>query len=155
MLVFQVLGGSPLANMEQVWSGVMDYYTQHQVEAQFINLELGNFHHAGNCPKLSGTGAKVRDLVPALRHVWQEHCTPSLRHHMLVQAMLQNQCEVQGILAHHKGKMVLPNADAILLAQHVDNVLVKYSLLANSSDREGHVLFNVAPTRHYVWHVGQ
>ena len=51
MLVFQMLGGSPQASMEQVWSEVMDYYTQHRVEAQFTNLELGTFHHAGNYPK--------------------------------------------------------------------------------------------------------
>ena len=88
-LVFQVLGGPLQANMEQVWSGVVDYYTQRQVEAQFTNLEVGSFHHAGNSPKLSGKGAEVKDLVPALRHVWQEHCIPSLRHHMLVQTMLQ------------------------------------------------------------------
>ena len=69
-------------------------------------------------------GAEVKDVVPALLHVWQEHRTPSVRHHMLVHAMPQNQCEVQDILAHHKGKMVLPTADAILLAQHVDKVLV-------------------------------
>ena len=46
---------------------------------------------------------------------------------MLVEDMLHNQCEVQDSLAHHKGNMVLPDVDAILLAQHVDNVLVKYS----------------------------
>ena len=127
MLVFQVLGGSPQANMEQVWSEVVGDYTEHKVEAQFTNLELGNFHHAGNYPKLSGNGAEVKDLVPALHHVWQEHYNQFLRHHMLVEDMLHKQCEVQYILAHHKGKMVLPDADAILLAQHVDNVLVKYS----------------------------
>ena len=59
--------------------------------------------------------------------------------------MLHNQCEVQDILAHHKGNMVLPDADAILLAQHVDNVLVKYSLFASWADKEGHLLFDVAP----------
>ena len=73
---------------------------------------------------------------------------------MLVEDMLHNQCEVQDSLAHHKGKMLLPDADAILSVQYVDNVLVKYRLLANWADEEGHALFNVAPERHYVWHMG-
>ena len=103
MLVFQMLGGSPQAYMEHAWRGLADYYyTKHRVEAQFTNLKLGIFHHAGNYPKLSGKGADVKALVLALRHVWQEHCISFLRHHMLVQAMLQNQCEVQDLLAHHK-----------------------------------------------------
>ena len=50
--------------------------------------------------------------------------------------------------------MLLPDADAILMAQHVDNVLVKQSLLANWADKEGHVLFNVVPKHHYLWHMG-
>ena len=102
MSVFRMLSGSPQANMEQVWSEVIDYDTQHQVEARFANLELGGFHHAGKCPKLSGKGAEVKELVPALRHVRQEHCISFLRHYMLAQGMLQNGCEVQGILAHRK-----------------------------------------------------
>ena len=64
---------------------------------------------------------------------------------MLVEEMLHNQCEVHDMLARHKCNIVLPNADAILLAQHVDNVLVKYGLLANLADKEGHMLFNIAP----------
>ena len=155
MLVFQVLGGSPQASMEQVWSDVVDDYTQHKVEAQFTNLELGNFHHAGNVPKLSGKGAGVKGCSSALHHVWQEHDNPSLRHHMIDGDMLHNQCKVQDLLAHHKGKVVLPDVDAMLLTQHVDNVLVKYSLLANWADKEGNLLFNVAPTHHYLWHMGQ
>ena len=39
-----------------------------------------------------------------------------------------------------KDKMVLPDDDAMLLALAVDNVFVKYSLLANWVDKEGHVL---------------
>ena len=69
MLVVQVMGGSLQANMEQVWSEVVDYYTRLKVEAQFTNLELGNLHNAGNYHKLSGKGAEVKDLVPALYHV--------------------------------------------------------------------------------------
>ena len=74
---------------------------------------------------------------------------------MLVQVMLQNQCDVQQVLAHRKGKMVLPTADAILIAQHVDTVLVNYSLLANWADKAGHLLFNVAPKHYDLWHMGQ
>ena len=69
---------------------------------------------------------------------------------MLVEDMLHIQREVQALFAHHKGNMVLPDADAILLPQHVDNVLVKYSLRANSADKEGRVLFKVAPKHNYV-----
>ena len=57
--------------MEQVWSEIMDYYTEQKVETQFTNLDLGNFHHAGNYPKMPGKGAEVKDLVPALHHVWK------------------------------------------------------------------------------------
>ena len=96
---------------------------------------------------------QVNDLVPALH--WQEQYNQSFRHHMLVEDMLYNQCEVQDILAHHKGNMVLPNADAILLARHVDNVLVKYSLLDDWTDKEGLLLFNAAPKHNYLWHMGQ
>ena len=51
--------------------------------------------------------------------------------------------------------MLLPDADAILLAQHVDNVLVKYSLLATKANKECHLLVNAAPKPHYLWHMGQ
>ena len=74
---------------------------------------------------------------------------------MLVDDMLDNHCEAQDILAEHKVKMVLPNDDAMLLAQAVDNVFVKYSLLANWADKEGHVLFNVVPKHSDLWHMGQ
>ena len=155
MLVFQMLDGTPHTNLEQVWSEVVDYYTEHRVVTQFTHLELSMFHHDNNYPKLSGKGAEVKDLIPALHHVWKQHYNPYLRHHMFVDDMLYNQCEAQDILAHHKNEMLLPEDDAILLAHHVDNVLVKYSLLANWADKEGHVLFNVAPKHHYLWHMGQ
>ena len=106
---------------------------------------MSSFHHQGSYPKLAGKGAEVKDLVPALHFVWQQYYTPPLRHHKLVDDMLHNQCEAQYILAEHEHKMVLPNDDAMLLAQAVDNVLVKYSLLANWADKEGHVLFDVVP----------
>ena len=48
-----------------------------------------------------------------------------------------------------------PNADAIRLAQRVDNILDKYSLHATWAGRECHLLCNVAPKHHYVWHMGQ
>ena len=50
---------------------------------------------------------------------------------------------------------MFPDADAILLARHVDKVLVKHSLLANWADTEGHLLFDVAPKHHVLWHMGQ
>ena len=125
--------------LEQVWSEIVDYDTEHNVETQFTNMELSMFHHQGSYPKLSSKGAEVKDLVPALHHVWQEHYIPYLMHHMLVEDMLHNQCEVQDLIAYHKGKMVLPDVDAILLAQHVGNVLVKYSVLAHWAGKEGSV----------------
>ena len=106
------------------------------------------FQHAGNYPKMSGKGAEVKDFFLALHHDWKEHYNPPLRHHMFVDHMLHNQCEVQHMIAHHKDHMLLPDDDAIHLAHHVDNVLVKYSLLANWADKEGHVLFDVVPKHH-------
>ena len=88
--------------MELVWNQVVDYYTQRQVEAQFTNLELGSFHHAGNYRKLSGKGAEVKHLVSSLLHGWQKQCSAFVRQHMFVQAMLHNNCEVRDMLAHRK-----------------------------------------------------
>ena len=65
---------------------------------------------------------------------------------MLFDDMLHNQCEFEDILSHHKDHTLLPDDDAILLAHRVDSVLVKYSLLATWADKEGHTLFNAAPT---------
>ena len=107
------------------------------VETQFTNLELSVSHHQGNYPKLCGKGAEVKDLFPALYHVWRQHYNLSLKHHMLENDMLYNQCEAQDSRAHHKDEKLLPDDDAILLAHHVDNVLVKYSLLANWAEKEG------------------
>ena len=60
----------------------------------------------------------------------------------------------QDLLAWHNDKQLLPHDDAMLLAHHVDNVLVKYSLLTNWADKEGQVLINVVPKHNYLWHMG-
>ena len=75
MLVFQMLDGLPQTSLEQVWSEIVDYDTEHKVEPQLTNLELGMFRHEGNYPKMSGKGAEVKDLVPALHHVLTKSMT--------------------------------------------------------------------------------
>ena len=104
LLVFQVLDGTPQANLDQVWGEDVDDYKDHNVGTRFSNLEVSIFHHNRTHPNLSGKGAEIKELVPAVHYVWKLHCNPALRQHALVDGMLHSQCCLQGLLAETKEK---------------------------------------------------
>ena len=106
-------------------------------------------------PKLPGKGAEVKDLVPALLHVWKELSDHSCFQHQLVENMLQAQCVLQGILSEHKDSMRLPADACSNMVKYTDVVLVCYSQLANWADQHGHALFNIVPKHHYIWHMAR
>ena len=101
MLVTMILDDSIETNMEHVWDMISDYYIKNSVITQYTNIDLNMFQSDGakKMPKLSGKGAEIKDLVPALLHVWKELRDHTLFEHQLVESMLQAQCAIQDILA--------------------------------------------------------
>ena len=158
LLCYQVLPGPPDINMEQVWDAVSKCYADMRVDCQFSNLTLGSFCNPlrpiDSYPRLKGKGAEIKCLVGPLLHVYSGHTRHGNRIDTLVVAALRNQYDLQRTLSDNAYEPFLPEADALLVMERVEDFLRDYSLLANAADEGGLLLFNVVPKHHWLWHFG-
>ena len=69
--------GSPAENLENVWTKLVQYWKDIKLSTdRFSNLKLSMFLKPedphDSMPKLSGRAIEIKNLMPALAHVWKE-----------------------------------------------------------------------------------
>ena len=158
ILCFQILAGSPSDNLNALWKMIVDMYRRLRTTCQFTNLTLNMFCNTSapdrDYPKLKGKGAEIKDLVEPLHLIWSRHMRPGNHDDELVQSCLLHLCRAQNTLHDYTSEPFLPLPIAREFKTNITKLLQNYSLLANSADRQGLVLFAMVPKHHYVYHLG-
>lgn len=156
ILCFQVMSGTPEQNLHGLWADITQYYRDYRVQTQYSSLTICSFYEAGDYSKLKGKGAEINDLMAPLAHVWSKHTTGSTeRYYKHVSATLKHQCNLQMMLHKHKDLVFLPEPVARTFSDEIDGVLLRWSLVANASDKKGENIWNTPTKLHYLWHLGQ
>lgn len=155
-LVFEMLPGTPLANMEIVWSEICQEYARQGIEAQYNSLGLGSFCNvqapSSAYPCLKGRAAEVKWLVPALAAIWQRLQRPENATDRLVGELLEGQLAIQGLLDEDAADFQMDAESAKELVKLVDKWLANYCRVAHKSTARGELLFSVVPKHHALWH---
>ena len=152
-LVFNILTDNPAENMALVWKELGIASQELGSACTYTNLTIASFCDADRphaaYPKLKGKGAEVKDLADPLLKVWAK-----LEDNIVLQ-MLQHQCAIQQALTINSLANLLTEADSQDLCVHIDGVLMAYTVLANTADREGYLRWNITPKFHMLWHLGE
>ena len=69
--------------------------------------------------------------------------------------MIENQVELQQILAEHKRECLLPEDAALRFKSLVGDILHDYSVLAHKADLEGLFLWSMTPKWHWLYHLAE
>ena len=164
LLCYDVLPGSPAANMLYVWKEIDRLYGDRQPPSQFPHLDLKSFcdpakPHA-DFPLLGGKGAQIRHLVPILAMIWRQHMRDDERDDKHVEKVIDHLVSFYQCLAttDRRGQhpFHLPRSIANQILKHVEQLLMHYCLLAEHSLEQEPATFrwNIVPTHHYFWHLG-
>lgn len=98
--------------MAAVWVDLLKFWKDNGFTERFGALKIGMWTSAddphGHMPKLKGKAIHVRNLVPALLHVWTKHMDPSLPEHQAVAEGLRCSAAIDDILDHYSDVDVLP-----------------------------------------------
>ena len=102
--------------MAEVWEKILNYYEANPVADHFSHMKIGMFANRESphdtMPKLKGRAIEVRNLMPALLHVWRHYMDPRDVPHQAVEAALKASCRIDEILATYPDADVLPLAAA-------------------------------------------
>ena len=161
LLVYDVLEGSPQANLQKVWKMIIEEYqsigTLYQFSSMQISFFAGKQPH-NSYPQLKGRGCQVKGLINPLLNVWKKVMVKSKRSVVYknnVLKALQAQHTVQKIIDDHHSDVFITKDQVPMLQQAIDDHLEAYSWLALESDKKDEMLFTVAPKFHFLWHLGQ
>ena len=159
LLCYQVLSGTPSANLQEVWSGVVKRYKELKTDSQFSSLNLNMFtdadHPHSDVPHLKGRGAEIKDIVAPLLAVWDAHMSNRRGEHKMIREVLQHQVDLQAILATHSKDPFLPVKKATDFAEITDLLLKKWSILSKNASDRNELLWPMVPKHHWLWHLAQ
>ena len=155
-LCFECMPGSAADNCKELWSHITNSYSQWRVPCQFTNLSVSSFVNAEeprkHYPKLRGSGSEVKDIAGPLLAAFQAFRRRPSAEHDHIEVMLDCQCQVQQILHDTSHDDFLSLADADRVAQLVNEILRRYTILANLADARGVMLYSVTPKFHWYYH---
>ena len=157
MLVFTILPGTPMQNMERVWEGICEQYRLLRVPTQYSSLGISSFVDPARptleYPRLKGRAAEVKWLAPVLLALWRRHGRPGVQVDQWVEACLTSQVRLQEIIDEEPAALFIEPALAAELPAVADRMLSFYSRLADAANRAGELLWTVAPKHHQLVHI--
>ena len=157
VMAYRSMPETPHANVERIWSFVVDCYKDVGSSTEFTNLGLRSFTdpsspHA-DYPVLRGRGAEIKDITEPVHRAWRHFRNPGTYEFARVDQMLEPLVAFQAILSTHSNDLFLPVSTAQRFREHVDDFLMAYSYLANKADEEGALLWSVRPKLHWLYHM--
>ena len=112
LLVYRILPGTPVANLESCWQKKKYWYAKLGTKNRYHYFNrLTMFVRKSGPPKLRGRGAEVQGLCQVILEMWKEWHNPALEMHRMILQMLKQNVAMEDILQEHKGLAALP-ADA-------------------------------------------
>ena len=157
VLVFQILPGSPLANMEIIWTEICEQYRLLNIPSQYSSLGISTFVDAEKprmvYPRLKGRAAEVKWLVPVLLVLWRRHKRAGVQMDDWVEACLAAQVRLQEIMDDEPRAFLMDEGLARELRAVADRMLSFYARLAHAANEAGDLLWTVAPKHHQLWHL--
>ena len=156
VLCFQLMTGTPSANLEEIWDAIMDEYKRLNTKCQFTSITLSMFINVQkpkqDYPRLKGRGAEIKGLLEPMKAVWLKFAGRKITWKARVTRVLDCQILVQDKLDSCKDHF-LPNDSVKAIREAVDTLLLEYSELSNfATDRE-ECLWNIVPKFHWYYHL--
>ena len=143
--------------MQRLWELIRSDYRTHRVATQMTSLKLKSFCDPDKIfeafPELGAKAAETKDLVSTICRIWEIYMDRGAADHRRVLEMMRHLVALQHMLHTHASKPILPLEVARQFHNRVNDFLHCYSLLANSSDREGVLLFSIVPKHHWSTHM--
>ena len=152
-LAFIEMDDEPHQNMAKIWECVKSFYSANATPTQYTSLTIHSFCDGNfpckDWPKLKGSGAEVKDLLPAISDCWHEHARKDGA--QLVSQALTSLEEVQTIFHDYAKDVILPLDVCDSLVKHTDAFLLTYQRLAAEAEAAGAMLWS-CPTKFHVFH---
>ena len=94
LLVYDVLPGTPQANLDECWEFIKAFYKKNKTAYQYQYLnKLTMFVRKSGYTKLRGKAGEIKDLGPALLALWTAKMDETNNIHVVIRIMLK--CNVQ------------------------------------------------------------
>ena len=139
---------------------LVDYWKDHPVGSdRFSNLKLSMFVKSDDAhdsfPKLSGRAVEIKNLIPALAHVWAELSDAADVHHQAVLLGLVQSARMDSILDLYPDADRLPAADANAYRDAAYGYARTQGALADFYNEESGgalMLFDITAKTHWMLH---
>ena len=158
LLCYIVLEDSASENLARVVLKAKEWWTANKYGDHFNNIKLSMFHDPAKpyeqFPKLKGRAAEIKNLVPALLHIWTAYSDPTDTLHKLISFGLRCSHRLDQIMHEHVKDDVLPPDTAREWKTCVFAFLACQTKLARSFNNDGFKLFNVTVKSHALAHIG-
>lgn len=129
-------------------------HKDHNCKCRFSQLRLSMFHAApGKFPFLKGKAAEVRNIVPALQHVFGAMMDASNREHQQVKLGLDMAVRAEEILDEHATEYCLPLGAQQEFAKSLTSLIQLQSALGHHFHGKGAFLFHFTIKSHYALHI--
>jgi hypothetical protein len=126
-LIFEIMPGTPLNNMEALWLNICNEYRASETKSQFSSLGISSFTDAkspaSSYPRLKGRAAEIKWLVPVLRKIWSMHKRPGNDCDQLVTNVLEEQVQMQNLIDEGASEFQMDSDSSKELVRVVDRWL--------------------------------
>ena len=100
LLVFNILPGTPKANLQVLWCWMKQYYKQHKPLVRYRQFnKMTMFLKKRDFPKLRGKAAEVKAFGKVLQEMWVHFMDKGDDQHKKIRFLLKNNIELDNILA--------------------------------------------------------
>ena len=102
-------------------------------------------------PRLKGKAAEAKDLLAAIRYVWDTYAREA-ENFALIAEMMDNLLETQNILDDHRTDLILPLDKAKQIFKSTKTFLLHYQKLAFEAEARGECCWNMPSKFHWLYH---
>jgi len=152
--------GSPAENLENVWTKLVQYWKDIKLSTdRFSNLKLSMFVKPDDphdsMPKLSGRAIEIKNLMPALAHVWKELSDAENVQHQAVLWGLVQSSKMDSLLDMYPYNDKLPAEAANAYRDAAYEYARTQAALADFYNGEGGgalMIFDITAKTHWMLH---
>ena len=145
--------------MAELWSDIKAYYEEHPCRDRYNHIKLSMFIDTTDphdkFPKLKGRAIEVKNLVPAMAHIWKARMEENNVAHAAIYEALLASFKMDQILDAYPDTDVLPGSSS----QEFVDASWKYARLQNATAdyyaQQGLMLFDVTIKTHWTCHCAQ
>ena len=146
LLCEEMMQGSPLVNLHELWNFLKTYQAEHKVHSPYSQRlnKLSMYKKQTDFPKLRGKASEIKDMAAAMEAMWSFFAIPG-QDFQEIGLLLRLTCEFEEILQEwpiSSGHFCLPAEAANRLKASYENFARLYVMVGDRFRSEGRRAFN-------------